>query len=280
MTDIGRTCQIKVSSYQPSVSALSQLFLFTAKAFIRALLNPDPVRRLTADQALAHPWLTTFASPTDHDLSGLRENFDPRSRWRNAIGVVRVLSRLNNKNGADANMDKFLISDDEDEDAENGTTKTSWRATPKQQRSSPSPPSSPDDRGAPPRQGLAGLAGLVASGRTTTPAKTTTTRTPSPMSFSEAINKAKAAETAVGKKAPNSRATPSLPRTQSPEPVASQRGNGMTEEDDGDEGEDEDIKLRIPGSFDLGEVDDGDYTAGIDAISVLGDLWQRMQLRR
>lgn len=100
------------------------------------------------------------------------------------------------------------------------------------------------------------------------------------MSFSDVINKAKAAETAVGEKAPNSRATPSLPRTQSPEPVASQRGNGMTDEDDEDEGEDEDMKLRIPGSFDLGEVDDGDYTSGIDAISVLGNLWQRMQLRR
>ncbi|KAI0280894.1 kinase-like domain-containing protein [Russula aff. rugulosa BPL654] len=128
-----------------------------SKRFIRALLNPDPARRLTAEQALAHPWLTTFAPPTEHDLSGLRENFDPRARWRNAIGAARILSRVSNiKNGAGANKDKLLISDDEDEDADNGATKTSWRATPdtkktQQQRSSPSLPSSPDDRGAPPR---------------------------------------------------------------------------------------------------------------------------------
>ncbi|KAF8502686.1 kinase-like domain-containing protein, partial [Russula emetica] len=75
-----------------------------AKGFIRALLNPDPARRLTAEQALAHPWLTTFDSPIEHDLSGLRENFDPRARWRNAIGAARVLSRFSNsKNGAGAN---------------------------------------------------------------------------------------------------------------------------------------------------------------------------------
>ncbi|KAH9963648.1 kinase-like domain-containing protein, partial [Russula dissimulans] len=65
-----------------------------AKGFIRALLNPDPVRRLTAEQALAHSWLTTFAAPIEHDLSGLRENFDPRARWRHAIGATRALSRL------------------------------------------------------------------------------------------------------------------------------------------------------------------------------------------
>ena len=269
----------------------------TAKAFIRALINPDPTHRLTAEQALAHPWLTTFDSPTEHDLTGLRENFDPRARWRNAIGAARILSRFsNNKNGAGANKDKFLISDDEDEDGENGTTRTSWRTTPDtkkvQRRSSPSPPSSPEDHGAPPRQGLAGLAGLVASSKTITPtkaAKTTTTTTPPSMSFSEAINKAKAAEIAVGEKTPNSRASPSPPKTQSPVPVASQPSNGTTaasastsasaEDEDEDEEEDEDVTLRIPGSFDLENYDDGGVAGGIDAVSVLGDLWRRMQLR-
>lgn len=254
-----------------------------AKGFIRALLNPDPVRRLTAEQALAHPWLTTFDSPTEHDLSGLRENFDPRARWRSAIGAARILSRFsNNKNGAAANKDKFMISDDEDEDAEN---RTSWRATPdtqktqqqQQQRSSPSPPSSPDDRGVPPRQGLAGL---VASSKTITPTRTAkTTTTPPPMSFAEAINKAKAAEAAVvGETTPNSRVSPSPPKT----PVTSQRGNdGMTaaSASDEDEDEDEDITLRIPGSFDIEDYDDGGAAIGTDAVSMLADLWRRMQLR-
>lgn len=101
------------------------------------------------------------------------------------------------------------------------------------------------------------------------------------MSFTEAINKAKAAETAVGEKAPNPRTNPSPPKTQSPVPVASHRGNRTTaaSAEDEDEDEDEDITMRIPGSFDVEDYDDGGVAMGADAISVLGDLWRRMQLR-
>jgi hypothetical protein len=64
----------------------------TAESFIRALLNPDFVCHPTADQALMHAWLTSFATPTEHDLSNPRENFDPRARWRSAINTARALS--------------------------------------------------------------------------------------------------------------------------------------------------------------------------------------------
>jgi hypothetical protein len=60
------------------------------------------------------------------------------------------------------------------------------------------------------------------------------------MPFSEAINKAKAAETAVGEKAPDSGASPSPPKTQSPVHVGSQRSNGSTAASAKDEDEDED----------------------------------------
>ena len=66
----------------------------TAKNFIRALLHPNPTCRLTAEQALSHTWLTSFAAPTEHDLCGLRENFDPRAHWRNAIEAARAMSCL------------------------------------------------------------------------------------------------------------------------------------------------------------------------------------------
>jgi hypothetical protein len=100
------------------------------------------------------------------------------------------------------------------------------------------------------------------------------------MPFSEAIIKAKAAETAVGDRAPNSRASPSPPKTQAPIPVASQHGNGSTaaSAEDEDEDEDEDMTLRIPGSFDVEDYGDGGV-AGADAVSVLENLWRRMQLR-
>jgi hypothetical protein len=185
------------------------------------------------------------------------------------------------------NEDKFVISDDED--GENGTTVT-WRATSvaktQQPQQQPSPPTSPDNRRAP-RQGLAGL---VASGKIT-PTKTAkaSTTTPPSMSFSDAINKAKATtdETAATEKArldgPNSsRTTPSPPKTQPR--GAGGGGNGAAAADDEEEDEDEDVLLRIPGSFDFEGSGDGGAAGAIedpyDAVAVLGSLWRRMQLSR
>jgi calcium/calmodulin-dependent protein kinase I len=87
-----------------------------AKGFIRALLDPDPAKRLTAEQALAHTWLTTYAPTTSHDLSGLRENFDPRARWRHAIGAARIISRMKNRTPSRSS------SDDDDDGAESRPT--------------------------------------------------------------------------------------------------------------------------------------------------------------
>lgn len=40
-------------------------------------------------------WLTTHEASTEHDLgAGLRENFNPRARWRAAIGAVRAAGRF------------------------------------------------------------------------------------------------------------------------------------------------------------------------------------------
>ena len=99
------------------------------------------------------------------------------------------------------------------------------------------------------------------------------------MSFSEVINKAKAAEMDVGEKAPNSGASPTPPKTQSPVLVASQRGDGSTAASDGEEDEDEDMTKRIPGSFNVEDYGDGGVAMGGDAVSVLENLWRRMQLR-
>jgi len=87
-----------------------------AKGFITALLNPDPTQRLTASQVLTHTWLTRSAPTTDeqHDLSGLRENFDPRARWRHAIGAARAISRLGLAQRS-RSVSRPEISDDEEE---------------------------------------------------------------------------------------------------------------------------------------------------------------------
>ena len=51
----------------------------TDKSLIRALLHPSPARWLTAEQALSHTWFSSIAAATEHDLCGLRKNFDPRT---------------------------------------------------------------------------------------------------------------------------------------------------------------------------------------------------------
>ena len=66
-----------------------------AKSFIKALLTPDPSKRPTASQALEIRWLTSYSPSTAHDLStGLRDNFNPRARWRSAIASARAISRF------------------------------------------------------------------------------------------------------------------------------------------------------------------------------------------
>ncbi|OCB89519.1 Pkinase-domain-containing protein [Sanghuangporus baumii] len=73
--------------YWKNVSAL-------AKDFIKALVNPDPVKRLSAAEALRHPWLTEEIPDELHDLIGLRENFNPKARWRSAINSAIAMGRL------------------------------------------------------------------------------------------------------------------------------------------------------------------------------------------
>lgn len=66
-----------------------------AKDFVKACLTVDPKKRLTADQGMAHPWLTEHKEETQgsHDISaGLRENY--RKRWKSAIAAVRASTKF------------------------------------------------------------------------------------------------------------------------------------------------------------------------------------------
>ncbi len=49
----------------------------------------------TAHIILTHQWLTSHIPSNEHDLTGLREHFDPRARWRTAIAGARALHRFN-----------------------------------------------------------------------------------------------------------------------------------------------------------------------------------------
>jgi len=227
-----------------------------AKTFIRALLHPNPAHRLTAEQALSHAWLTSFAAPTEHDPCGLHENFNPRARWRNAIGTVRAMSRFAKGNSANNNnkKDHQLVpsSDDEDNIASRSGSPSS-RAMPepesKRQQQRLSPPS-PDDRAL-----RGGLAGLVAKG---TPKTTASPSSSSPISFSDALNKAKSKAASETEEAREGDA----PRAQTA--TASQPRN--MEEEDEDEEEEE---LHIPGSFDFGDHGGG-AARGMPGVATVG----------
>jgi len=112
--------------------------------------------------------------------------------------------------------------------------------------------------------------GLAAKGTPKTPSSASSS---SPMSFSDALNKAKA-ETEEAREG-------DAPRAQTTA-AASQPRNMEEEEEDEEEEE-----LRIPGSFDFGDQGGGAgrETPGagtvdpFDAVSMLANLWRRMQVR-
>ena len=64
-----------------------------AKEFIKALLQPDPHRRLTSQQALSHSWLTGLTA-TDHDLVKTLRSRRIKTRMRLAIERVRLANRI------------------------------------------------------------------------------------------------------------------------------------------------------------------------------------------
>jgi len=51
---------------------------------------------------------------------GLRQNFDPRAHWANAIGVAWAMSRFAKSNGANNNKKDHLALSSDDED-DNGS---------------------------------------------------------------------------------------------------------------------------------------------------------------
>ncbi|TFK88532.1 Pkinase-domain-containing protein [Polyporus arcularius HHB13444] len=88
---IRETTEAKIEFHEKYWSNVSP----AAKDFVKTLLRSDPAKRPTAEEALKHEWLTSHTPSNEHDLTGLREHFDPRARWRTAIAGARALHRFN-----------------------------------------------------------------------------------------------------------------------------------------------------------------------------------------
>ncbi|CAB76233.1 calcium/calmodulin-dependent protein kinase Cmk1 [Schizosaccharomyces pombe] len=72
----------------------------TAKDFIKKCLENDPSKRLTAADALKHPFLSEKRPATSNLLPNVRENFNARKTFRTAYNAVRAFNtwkKLENK---------------------------------------------------------------------------------------------------------------------------------------------------------------------------------------
>ncbi|RKU39874.1 hypothetical protein DL546_001012 [Coniochaeta pulveracea] len=72
----------------------------SAKDFIRRCLTIDPAKRMTAHEALQHPFVADWARGGDNDdkgqnlLPAIKKNFNPRRTLHAAIDTVRAINKL------------------------------------------------------------------------------------------------------------------------------------------------------------------------------------------
>jgi calcium/calmodulin-dependent protein kinase I len=65
-----------------------------AKGFILSLLNPDPYKRPTSEDALKHRWLTGESATGVDLLSDITSNFNARKTFKKAIDAVQAGIRM------------------------------------------------------------------------------------------------------------------------------------------------------------------------------------------
>lgn len=68
-----------------------------ARDFIRRLLTADPEKRMTAEEALQHPWLAHVPSAADSQkdlLPEIKSAFNAKATFRKAVNGIRLINRL------------------------------------------------------------------------------------------------------------------------------------------------------------------------------------------
>lgn len=76
----------------------------SAKDFIARLLVIDPEKRMTAAQALEHPWLAGAEAQDADLLEGMKRAFNGKMTFRKAVNGIRLINRLRSEvNSGDSN---------------------------------------------------------------------------------------------------------------------------------------------------------------------------------
>lgn len=76
-----------------------------AKEFILCMLSVDPSKRSTTSELLKHKWISGVTATTNDLLPNIREGFNARSKFQQAIEAVRLANKI-----------KALGLDDDDDD--------------------------------------------------------------------------------------------------------------------------------------------------------------------
>jgi serine/threonine protein kinase len=86
----------------------------TARDFIRRCLTVDPAKRMTAHEALSHPWIADMSTSAEGEedlLPTVKKNFNARRTLHAAIDTIRAINQL--RAGGAAGMMEGVVKGNE-----------------------------------------------------------------------------------------------------------------------------------------------------------------------
>ena len=84
----------------------------TTRSFTVCVPSPNPTPRLSSPPS-RYTWLVSITAPTEHDLCGMCENLDLRSRWRACRGLRSNSANNNTRDRVALSSDDELIMEAE-----------------------------------------------------------------------------------------------------------------------------------------------------------------------
>lgn len=96
-TDLEELQAILIADYKFEPEELWYNVTDSCRDFINRCLTVNPVARITAHEALSHPWITSEGIDQDSKtdlLPGIKKNFNARRTLHAAIDTIRAINQL------------------------------------------------------------------------------------------------------------------------------------------------------------------------------------------